>query len=304
MGRGEANEGRLPKGVARLPRERGGRAFLARIKQGKAGEVHLGLYPTRWLAAFAYNVAAQAVGRSDPGGPPPTEIPRAEQPSADEVRRITAIVRRRLGLDPEPRPPADAAPEPDRLLGSFEATAVAYWRDQVSEPDPALRVAPEVAARRLVEAARVAFWCHSAGHPTPEAALAELVARRLDRIFRRDDLARAILDDDGDDPDRLAGWLVLPEAPAAGNGRGFRAEVAFLHPDAFGDEPSAPEPGSTPAWAVVLGVAPPFAAECVRRAFRERSRTAHPDGGGSHAEFVRLRSAYEQARRDCATWGV
>jgi len=38
----------------------------------------------------------------------------------------------------------------------------------------------------------------------------------------------------------------------------------------------------------------------VKRAFRKKSREAHPDNGGSHEAFIELRRAYEQAMRLCA----
>ena len=69
-----------------LPRSRGGRRFLAKIRH-KGVEVHLGIYESAGLAGFAFNVASEAIGR---GSRPPNEIPRAEQPDAEEVWRITA----------------------------------------------------------------------------------------------------------------------------------------------------------------------------------------------------------------------
>ena len=46
------------RGVTELAASLGERRYRARIRQGKGREVNLGLFPTRWLAAFAYNVAA------------------------------------------------------------------------------------------------------------------------------------------------------------------------------------------------------------------------------------------------------
>jgi hypothetical protein len=57
--------------------------------------------------------------------------------------------------------------------------------------------------------------------------------------------------------------------------------------------------GKSPAWATVLGITPPFRLERIRAAYRARSRTAHPDVGGSHADFIRLREAYEEALAFC-----
>jgi len=293
MARSESNAGRLPRGVTALPRARGGRKYRARIRRGKGVEVHLGLYATPWLAAFAYDAAARAIGRASGT---PVEIPRAAQPTADEVREITALVRRRLGLDPPPVPPADDPPTADALLTLLEVTVVGFWRDQAAHPEGHPDAALDAAARRLVEAARVLCWCHSAGHPTAPEALADLLAHRLDRAFRRADLTREVLDDDGDDPHRVARWLVHPDAFPDGRARGFRDEVAYRYPDAF----EAPAPTDAPAsWSSILGLTPPFTAEQIRLAYRARSRAAHPDAGGSHEDFVRLRRAYEQARRYC-----
>src|SRR4051794_8553493 len=97
MAKRKATEDRPYKGVTSLARARGGRRFVAKIRRGKGVEVHLGLYEAAGHAAFAFNVAAQALGR---GSMPPNEIPRAEQPDADAVRWIADRVRRRLGLEP------------------------------------------------------------------------------------------------------------------------------------------------------------------------------------------------------------
>ena len=297
MARSESTGGRLPRGVTALPRARGGRKYRARIRRGKGVEVHLGLYATPWLAAFAHDVAARAIGRA---AGEPIEIPRAEQPTADQVRAITARVRRRLGLDPPPPAPPDDPPTAESLRTLLEITVVGFWRDQAAHPEGLPDAALDASARRLVEAAGALLWCHSAGHPTPEEALTELLVQRLDRTFRRADLTREVLDDDGDDPHRVARWLVHPDAFPHARARGFRAEVAYRYPDAFDD----PEPADgPPAWAAVLGVDPPFTADRIRRAYRAKSRLAHPDAGGSHADFIRLRRAYERARRHCEDLG-
>jgi hypothetical protein len=46
-----------------------------------------------------------------------------------------------------------------------------------------------------------------------------------------------------------------------------------------------------------LGLDATAGEEEIRRAFKERAMTAHPDQGGSDAEFVALKSAYEEALR-------
>lgn len=283
-----SGRGRLPRGVTLLPRPRGGRRYRAAIRRGKGVVVHLGLYDNPWLAGLAHAEAARLIGRGDRGDLP---IPTAEQPPPDAVRAMTALVRRRLGLaPPEPSPP-ERPPAADDLIVHFEVAVVGFWRAQADaggdQPDRAL----DSAARRLVEAAGLTFWCRSAGHPTPTQALTDCLSRRVDRAFGRPDLLREILDDDGDEPDRLARWLVLPDRPTGGLSRGFRAEVR--HRYGLG-EPAEGEAG--PPWAAVLGVSPPYTLETVRLAFRLRSRRAHPDLGGTAGEFRRLKAAYDAAR--------
>lgn len=288
MSQSHSSRPRLPKGVSALPRTRGGRGFRASIRKGKGVEVHLGLYETPWLAAFAFGVAARALGRNAP----PVETPRAEQPDADRVRAITARVRRRLGLDPPARPGHETAPATDDLLALFEVTVVGFWRGQAGSDSgghPGAGV--DAAAGRLAEAAGLLFWSRSSGHPTPLDAMTRLLARRLDESFRTRDLTREVLDDDGDDASRVARWLVHPDALPGGRVRGFREEVRYLYADLF-EGAAAPAAG----WAEVLGVSPPFDPEQIRAAYRAKSLDAHPDAGGTDAGFVRLREAYEAAR--------
>ena len=152
---------RLPKGVTELPRSRGGRRFLAKIRH-KGVEVHLGIYESAGLAGFAFNVASQAIGR---GSRPPNEIPGDEQPDASGVWRITNRVRHRLGLDSPTRTLEEVPPDPEALLTLFEITVVGFWRDQAARSDSASDV--DAAARRLAEAARVVFWSPTIGHPSP-----------------------------------------------------------------------------------------------------------------------------------------
>jgi len=52
---------------------------------------------------------------------------------------------------------------------------------------------------------------------------------------------------------------------------------------------------TVPDFLVKLGLAPPYSVEDVKEAFRARVKTAHPDVGGSAAEFSQLQEAYEQA---------
>lgn len=296
MPRSATSDPRPFKGVTTLPRPRGGRSYLARIRRGKGVDVHLGLYETAGAAALAFNVASDLIGR---GSMPPNEIPRAEQPDADAVRRITERVRRRLGAEPKgrSRTAPGLPPDPDDLLTLFEVAIVGFWRREAAEGDAASGL--DAVAKRLAASARLIFWDGAAGHPDPSAALARLLGRRLDEAFRRSDLARLLLDDDGDDDWRVARWLVLPDVFPAG--RGFRDEVRHLYPDAFAGDAAGP---GVPHWSVILGVAPPFSLDAIRDAYRTRSKAAHPDAGGSHAEFVRLRAAFEEGRDYCRVQGL
>jgi hypothetical protein len=284
--------GRLPKGVTALGTSRGGRGYRASIRRGKGESVHLGLYETPWLAAFAYGAAARALGRESG---PAVDTPQREQPTAEAVREITLKVRRRLGLEPKPSRREEIPPEAGELAIVFEVAVVGFWRAQAADDDwdePGAGI--DAAAGQLAEAARVLFWRRGPGDPTPLEVLGRLLGRRLDAAFHRADVTREILDDDGDDAWRVARWLVHPEAFVNGRGRGFRQEVRYLYADIFG-EPEVGGPGTSPDWAAVLGIGPPYSLEQIRAAYRTRSRTAHPDVGGSNAAFVRLREAYEEA---------
>ena len=282
MARSRREVPRLPKGVSELPRARGGRRFRAAIRH-KGVEVHLGLYEAASLAGFAFNVASAAIGR---GVAPPNETPLAGGPSADRVRAITGRVRRRLGLDRGDRRDSAERPTVEALLTFFEVTVVGFWRSQVSADHTVDSLA--AAAHRIVEAARLLFWERMPGSPSPDEAASDLLARRLDFTFRRPDLTREVLDDDGDDPWRVAWWLAVPETSAVG--RGFREEVRYLYADLLGVEDETPS-----AWPEVLGIAPPLSFRKARGAYLRRSKTLHPDAGGTAAEFVRLNAAYEQA---------
>lgn len=298
MARNEHRGQRLPRGVTALTVPRGGRGFRASIKAGKAGEIHLGLYPSAILAGLAYHLAAEAIGRSSE---PPAAQGAERQPTADEIRQVTERVRRRLGLDPPPDPRDEHAPDPDRLRTLFEVSLVGFWRDQAaSQSEGSFERGIDSAAARLSEAARCLFWSRALGHPSPIEVMTDLLTRRLDRTFRQAAVARAILDDDGDEPDRLARWLVYPDAFPGARGRGFRAEVEYLYPE-FGGGDGERSPDN---WATVLGVDPPFSSEQIRRAYLARSLRLHPDRGGRSEDFVRLQAAYEQAKRYCEATGV
>lgn len=51
-----------------------------------------------------------------------------------------------------------------------------------------------------------------------------------------------------------------------------------------------------PPFMAVLGLTPPYAAEDVQAAYLAKAKSAHPDRGGSAAEFDALHQAYEQAK--------
>jgi hypothetical protein len=284
------------KGVSTIGRSRNGRRFLAKIRQ-KGVEVHLGLYESSGLAAFAFNVASEAIGR---GSRPPNEIPRSEQPDAEAVGTITQRVRTRLGLETASRQLEELAPDPEALLTFFEVTVVGFWRNQASQSDPTTGL--DAAARRLAEAARLLFWSTSRGQPSASEVLERLLGRRLDQMFHRADLTRSILDDDGDEDWRVARWLVHPDVyPLA---RGFVDEVRFLYADHFEGDGQPTTTSGTPHWASVLRVEPPFHLEKIKEAYRARSKAAHPDAGGSHQDFIKLQAAYDEARDYCRIMGV
>jgi hypothetical protein len=53
--------------------------------------------------------------------------------------------------------------------------------------------------------------------------------------------------------------------------------------------------GDRPDFMEALGLLPPYTAEDVRMAYREKAKNAHPDHGGSIGDFVKLQEAYERA---------
>ncbi len=282
MAKSKKSAAGLPKGVTELSRARNGRKFRAAIRN-KGAEIHLGLYESPWHAAFAFNVASSAIGR---GAIPPNECPLQSGPSSEDVREITARVRRRLGFDRGLNHHPESPPSLESLATFFEITVLGFWRGEVVQNygDDSL----VSAARRIVEAANLLFWEHRPGSRSPSAVLEDLLSRRLSTAFRRPDVTREVLNDDGEEPIRIARWLVLPDESSSI--RGFREEVRFLYASFFREESE-----TNLGWAEILGVTPPVTSRKVRDAYRRRSKSLHPDAGGSAAEFVRLNTAYEQA---------
>ena len=56
-------------------------------------------------------------------------------------------------------------------------------------------------------------------------------------------------------------------------------------------------PDGRPDFMVLLGIAPPYAAEDVKAAYLAKAKEMHPDRGGSSQEFDSLQKAYEQAQQ-------
>jgi hypothetical protein len=59
--------------------------------------------------------------------------------------------------------------------------------------------------------------------------------------------------------------------------------------------PSSQSAGQRPECLEILGLLPPVTLEDVKQAYLVRARAAHPDRGGSQAEFVRVQQAFEDA---------
>lgn len=51
-----------------------------------------------------------------------------------------------------------------------------------------------------------------------------------------------------------------------------------------------------PEFMALLGLLPPYTEEDVHKAYKARAISAHPDRGGSKADFIRLQEAYESAQ--------
>lgn len=63
-----------------------------------------------------------------------------------------------------------------------------------------------------------------------------------------------------------------------------------------------PERCGGPSWWDTLGISPTASRDRIEDRFKFLAKTAHPDRGGSAAEFNRLREAYEQAIAQVQNW--
>lgn len=61
--------------------------------------------------------------------------------------------------------------------------------------------------------------------------------------------------------------------------------------------PAKPSPTPTPECFIKLGLDFPASAQEIHLAFRKKAMKAHPDHGGSEADFVLLHNAMEEALR-------
>ncbi len=61
------------------------------------------------------------------------------------------------------------------------------------------------------------------------------------------------------------------------------------------DRSSNDAASNRPAFAVTLGLLPPYTMDDVKRAYREKVKDAHPDRGGDRGTFDRIQGAYEEA---------
>jgi hypothetical protein len=56
-------------------------------------------------------------------------------------------------------------------------------------------------------------------------------------------------------------------------------------------------PGQVSTSLALLGISPPYNEKDVTRAYKRLAKVAHPDAGGSHDEFIRLKNARDVALR-------
>lgn len=93
-------------------------------------------------------------------------------------------------------------------------------------------------------------------------------------------------------------WFSLEELELIADVLGYRSGWAYHQFKEWGPPqtaPSAPSPISRKFQQSleILGLSLPLDELALKRAYRQRSLQAHPDGGGSHAAFLALSEAYE-----------
>jgi len=62
------------------------------------------------------------------------------------------------------------------------------------------------------------------------------------------------------------------------------------------DTARSPSLEERPPFMATLGLLPPYTPEDIQAAYREKAKTAHPDRGGTPAEFQKLHEAFERAQ--------
>ena len=254
MGQDQSANNRLPKGVSMLASEpgrspfsgedppQGGRGPPGDLRVGRAGRVRV----QRRLGGDRAGVAAP-----EPG---PRRVSSRTRRGSGGLP-VGSVVG--SGSIPPPKPiRRDPARSRSALLTLFEVTVVGFWRDQAAQSDagPGLDAASSSAGRGRP----VVFWSPSIGHPSPSEAIARLVARRVDQAFRRADLTRAILDDDGDDDWRVARWLACPTSTRSAGG--FATRSGSSTRNSSRTSPARRRARACRTGRVVLGVDPPFSA--------------------------------------------
>lgn len=77
------------------------------------------------------------------------------------------------------------------------------------------------------------------------------------------------------------------------------AELGYLdeHAEPFALPSRTESEDDAPACFVMLGVRTPYTEAKIKRAYKRKAKTVHPDAGGDEAAFVILQTAYEEALR-------
>ncbi len=230
MARSDSTGGRLPRGVTACPGAGGGVPGADQAREGDRGPPRLYETPG-WPAS----PTTWPPGRS--AAPPATgRDPRAEQPTPTRSTRSPPASAAGSGWTRPAAPPRDP-PTAETLRTSSKLPSSASARPSHRRPGGLPDAALDASAGRLVEAAALLSGATPPATRT-RGALTELLAHRLDRAFRRADLVREMLDDDGDDPLRVARWLVHPDASPTRAPRLPRRGPGTLYTD-----PRRPRPG-------------------------------------------------------------